>query len=194
MHSFMAQRFQKGGMQLFFDSTPNESFGTPIWNDRPVMVDPTVAPGDARPGCVVITAVGLLARTIGSDKLIPSAATEALPLDPSHTWIDAFVPQVLPDQRTTSAQLTGSGFKLNETVSIRLTSPSLPPIDAGTVSTFADGSFQAVVSAPVGVYQMTATGSLGDGFTGSLDLTASTVDPANQRSQQCGTVGLPVGN
>jgi hypothetical protein len=212
-HSFMAQRFQTGGMQLFFDTNPQELFGAPTWPDRPVFVDPTVVPGEARPGCVALTAVGLLARTIGSDKLIPSAQTEPLPLDPAHPWVDVFIPPVAQGQLLTSIQLTGSGFKPNEAVSIQLT-PYTPPqstpssggapigqLKTDTVTSRADGSFDKVVSnVRIGIYQLVAAGSASNGTTDRydsptpLDLRVSTVDPTRAAQQQCGPVGLPVGN
>jgi hypothetical protein len=207
-HSFMAQRFQKGGMEMFFDSSPQEQFGAPVWQDRPVFLDPTVVPGDARPGCIATTAVGLLARTIGSDKLIPSAATQALPLDPSHPWVDAFVPPLAQGQLKTSFQLTGTGFKAKETVTITLT--SVPPLSTQsqtafqprvvtlpTVTTQADGSFDAVArDVPVDIYNLKAVGSGGDEYDAlqPLDLHVSTVESTVGGQHTCGTVGLPVGN
>lgn len=201
MHSFMAQRFQKGGMELFFD-TSGETFQQPVWSDRPIYLDPTVVPGEARPGCVVVTAVGLLARSIGSDKIIPSAATEALPLDPNHPWVDTFVPPVVKGQIKTSFQLTGSGFKPNEMVTVRLTpapNSGLQAMSFPPVKTYADGSFDVVFSdVVIGAYDMTATGSGPlDQFDGQVDLSVSTVPAAptaQGQGQGCPTVGMPVGN
>jgi hypothetical protein len=219
-HTFMAQRFQKGGLEYFIDAG-GEGFSDPTWTDRPVLGDPTVVPGEARPGCLASTAVGLLARTIGSDKLIPSSATEALPLDPDHAWVDAFVPPVVVNQTTTWFKLTGSGFNPNETVTVQLGAPTAArsqpqtgstttgPLAPVQVKTHADGSFDVqLTDIPIGVYQLTAVGAgaakqtsvtssgtnaLSDTYTGSVDLTVSTVDQTRFGKQSC-SLGLAVGN
>ena len=56
VHTFVAQRFQKGGMQLFLQDSPNETFGPAGWTGNPTyLLDPTVVPGDGVKGCVALT-------------------------------------------------------------------------------------------------------------------------------------------
>jgi hypothetical protein len=217
-HTFMAERFQKGGLEFFTDGG-SESFFGPVWTDRPVVGDPTVVPGEAHVGCLASTAVGLLARSLGSDKLIPSSATEALPLDPDHAWVDAFIPPLVQNQTTTWFKLTGSGFKPSETVTVQLSAPTAAgsktqsaaasPLTSVQVTTQADGSFDLqLTDIPVGVYQLTATGTGAtskssststfltgpvDTYSGPVDLTVSTVDQTRFGKVSC-NLGLPIGN
>ena len=214
VHSFMAQRFQKAGMQLFFEDVANEKFQSPTWTDIPVSLDPTVVPGDGRKGCVALTAVGLLARSIGADKLIPSTALEPRPLDPSpRPSVQWFVPQVAPGQFMTSFQLMGTGFAANEPITIRLTDPSVPGTASGAatagtlppvvshVTANRDGSFDAIVTARVGTYQLVASGDQSQQmFIDRVDLTipsgiyVDTLAGASQSGSGCRPVGLPIGN
>jgi hypothetical protein len=180
VHSFMAQRFQKASMELFFDDLPRETFQTPTWNDGiPVQLDPTIVPGDGQKGCITLTAVGMLARSIGADKLIPSQALDPQPADPSpRPSVQWFVPPVGQGQLTTSFQLMGASFAPNEQVVINLTDAhvsmqSLPlaPMTA-RATTARDGSFNTVVNgAQVGVFRITATGQTsGKSFVDTVDL------------------------
>lgn len=210
VHAFMAQRFQKGAMQLFFEDTPQEKFNTPTWTDNvQLQFDPTIVPGDGQKGCVTLTAVGLLARSIGSDKLIPSQALEPQPLDPSPLpSVQWFVPPLGQGQLITSFQLMGASFGANEPVTIMLTdamvggsSPTLlAPVSARTTTT-RDGSFNTVINgAQVGTYKIVATGTLsGKRFIDTIDLTVPSgiyVTDINQNggSTGCKVTGLPVGN
>ncbi|HEX8967138.1 MAG TPA: hypothetical protein VF937_04605, partial [Chloroflexota bacterium] len=215
-HSFMAQRFQKAGMQLFFENAPQETFLAPNWDDVTISFDPTVVPGDAQKGCVALTAVGLLARSIGADRLIPSTALEPRPLDPSpRPSVESFVPPVAATQLMTSFQLMGTGFASNEPLTISLTDarPSsgttgLPPV-TGHATTYRDGSFDAILSARVGTYQMTVSGDTSHKtFVDILDLSVpsgiyvtSVNNPGNPTAAgasatpqaTCRPVGLPTG-
>jgi hypothetical protein len=208
VHSFMAQRFQKAGMQLFFEDAPKESFATPTWSDSiPVQFDPTVVPGDGQKGCVSLTAVGMLARSIGADKLIPSQALEPQPLDPaprpSVLW---FVPPVSQGQLTTSFQLMGASFGSAEQVTISLTDARLnpngtllSPISARATTT-RDGSFNTVIpAAAVGTYRITATGlTSGKMFIDTIDLTIPSgiyvSGGGATGTATCKPVGVPVGS
>jgi hypothetical protein len=204
VHSFMAQRFQKLGLELFFEDAPNETFAAPTWNDIPIRFDPTVVPGDGKKGCVALTAVGLLARSIGADKLIPSTALEPRPLDPSpHPSVQAFVPPIAQGQLMTSFQLMGTGFAANEQLTISLsdvrvnpTAAPLPPVTT-RVTAGRDGSFDSIVAARVGTYQLMVSGATSQqGYADILDLTlpsgiyVDTIDRTNVLS--CRPVGLPV--
>jgi len=208
VHSFMAQRFQKAGMELFLEDTPKETFSTPTWSDSiPVQFDPTVVPGDGQKGCVTLTAVGMLARSIGADKLIPSQALEPQPLDPApRPSVQWFVPPVAQNQLSTSFQLMGASFGSNETVVInmtdaRLTSTTtlLAPITTRATTT-RDGSFNAVItSAQVGTYRITVTGqTTGKTFIDNIDLTVPSgifvSGGGSGAPTGCKITGLPVGN
>src|SRR5438067_2073112 len=75
---FIAQRFQKAGLEMFLADVP---------------LDPTIVPGDGKQGCIAITAAGRLARRLGAGKLIPALATQPLPLEnPPRTHFTAYVP------------------------------------------------------------------------------------------------------
>jgi hypothetical protein len=198
----MAQRFQKGGMELFFDKGP-EKFAAPVLVGASVQLDPTVVPGDVLPGCPVLTAVGLLARTLGADKLIPSSATDALPLDPAHPWVDAIVPNTVKGQITTPFELAGSGFKPYELVTVTLTQvvkddKQKPYTKSFQANTYANGSFDLTVSDfPVDTYVVTAAGGApNDQFESPvpLDLTVPTIPQQSVTGTACPQVGLPVDN
>jgi len=210
VHSFMAQRFQKAGLELFFDDAPKETFLTPTWTDPTVLqLDPTVVPGDGQKGCVAMTAVGLLARSFGADKLIPSQALEPQPLDPAPLpSVQPFIPPLSQGQLNTSFQLMGASFGSTEQVNITLadarpfnsTTAPLPTITAHVMTT-RDGSFNTVINgAPVGTYRITAVGTVtGDTFVDSIDLTQPmgiyvTSTDSTSASGGCKVTGLPVGN
>src|SRR5205823_892670 len=56
VHTFVAQRFQKGGMQLFLQASPNETFAPAGWSGNSTyLLDPTIVPGDGVKGCVALT-------------------------------------------------------------------------------------------------------------------------------------------
>jgi hypothetical protein len=200
--SFMAQRFQKAGMQLFFEDTPQEKYTAPAWDDVSLRFDPTVVPGDAKKGCLALTAVGLLARSIGADKVIPSMALEPRPLDPSpRPSLESFVPAVAQGQLMTSFQLVGTGFAGDEPLTITLTDTrsnptggQLPTVVNHVSATYRDGSFDAVMSARVGTYQITVVGDTShDTYMDVLDLTTpSGIYVLGGRTGTCGSVGLPV--
>jgi hypothetical protein len=212
VHSFMAQRFQKAGLQMFLEDTPKESFATPTWTDSiPVQLDPTVVPGDGQKGCIAMTAVGTLARSIGADKLIPSQALEPQPLDPApRPAVQWFVPPLSQGQLNTSFQLMGASFGSLEPVTITLSdarvsssssgaSAALPTLTA-KATTARDGSFNTVVTgAPVGTYRITTVGvNTGKTFLDTIDLTQpsgiyiTTVGATT--STGCKITGLPLGN
>src|SRR5205823_2661567 len=123
VHTFVAQRFQKGGMQLFLQASPNETFTPAGWSGNPTyLLDPTVVPGDGVKGCVALTAVGLLARTLGADRIIPTSAIRPLPLDPSPLpSVVPFVPPAGPGQLMLQFQLSGTTYGVSEPVTIHLT-------------------------------------------------------------------------
>jgi hypothetical protein len=204
MHTFVAQRFQKAGMELFIQDSPTENFASPGWTGSPgFLLDPTIVPGDGRKGCVALTAVGLLARTIGADKLIPSAAIEALPLPPVQApFVDSFVPPVNPNQLIVQFQLAGTGFVASEPISILLTdahpSPmgvSLPPVRSKVAAANANGSFDQILNARVGIFEMVATGDTsGRVYDGILDLTVPSLNyAASTSTSTCRDIGLPLG-
>ncbi|MGI9147242.1 MAG: hypothetical protein ACR2IK_11920 [Chloroflexota bacterium] len=202
VHTFVAQRFQKGGMQLFLQGSPVEKFNPDGWAGDPTyLLDPTVVPGDGVQGCVALTAVGLLARTLGADKVVPTAAIQALPLDPSPAaFVQSFVPAVTPGQLMLQFQLSGSAFAVGEAITIHLTDarptptgPALPSVTAHVASTNRDGSWDQVLTARVGTFEMLVTGDTsGKTFDGILDLTTPTIAVAATGTANCKNVGLPV--
>jgi hypothetical protein len=204
VHTFIAQRFQKGGMQLFLQGSPNETFSPAGWSGNPTyLLDPTVVPGDGVKGCVALTAVGLLARTLGADKIVPSAAIQALPLDPKPLpFVQSFVPPTAPGQLMLQFQLSGSAFTAGEPITIHLvdamttpTGTALPPVTSHVAAANPDGSWDQVLTARVGTFEMVATGDVsGKKFDGILDLTSPTVAVTSSSSTTCRDVGLPVGS
>ena len=202
VHTFIAQRFQKGGLQLFLQGSPNETFSPAGWTGNPTyLLDPTVVPGDGVKGCVALTAVGLLARTLGADKIVPTAAIQALPLDPSPLpFVQSFVPPAAPGQLMLQFQLSGSAFNAGEPITIHLTdaraTPTgtpLPPVTGHVAATNPDGSWDQVLTARVGTFEMLATGDTsGKKFDGILDLTSPTVAVTSSATTTCRDVGLPV--
>jgi hypothetical protein len=203
VHSFVAQRFQKGGMQLFLQGAPNETFNPAGWSGNPTyLLDPTIVPGDGVQGCVALTAVGLLARTLGADKIVPTAAIQALPLDPSPLpFVQSFVPAAGPGQLMLQFQVAGSAFAPGEPITIHLTDarttvtgPTLPPVTGHVAAANPDGSWDLVLNARVGVFEMVATGDTsGKKYDGILDLSAPTVAVTATGTSTCQNVGLPVG-
>jgi LGFP repeat len=150
---YVAQRFQKAGLELFLDN---------------VALDPTIVPGDGKVGCIAITAAGRLARRLGAGKLLPSVATQPEPLEnPPHVH---FVPSVPPatseNQSTIQFELVGTGFDPGEPVTIRLTpvpnpnqlSTPLPTLVSRVDHADSDGSFDQLVTARVATYNVTLTG------------------------------------
>jgi hypothetical protein len=203
-HAFVAQRFQKGGMQLFLQNA-SENFTAPGWSGNPsFLLDPTIVPGDGRNGCVALTAVGLLARTVGADKLIPSSAIQALPLDPApKPFVDSFVPPVDPGQLMVQFQLSGIAFAASEPITIHLTDArlsatgtALPSVTSKVTAANLDGSFDQILSARVGTFEIVATGDRsGKIYDGIIDLTVPSLNyTGGQTSTSCRDVGLPLGN
>ncbi|HLZ29305.1 MAG TPA: hypothetical protein VKV73_18470 [Chloroflexota bacterium] len=203
VHTFLAQRFQKAGLQLFLQAAPNESFSPLGWTGSPsYLLDPTVVPGDGVQGCVALTAVGLLARTLGAETIIPKSAIQSQPADPhAPAFVQAFVPALTPGQPMLQFQLSGSAFGISEPVTIHLTdatrattnSSPLPPVTSHVASTNKDGSWDQVILARVGLYEMIATGDTsGRTFDGTVDLSVPTV-PITKGAASCRSVGLPVG-
>jgi hypothetical protein len=210
LHSFTAQRFQKGGLQMFMEELPPtvEHFDLPLMvnDDQGLLLDPTIVPGDGKKGCVALTAVGLLARTIGVDKLIPRSAILPLPLDPSpKPFFNLWVP--LPSSSlAVQFQMDGTTFQPNEPITITLSdgqAPAvgitpgrlLPSVVVHVANANADGSFNAFITARLGTYTITATGDRsGASISKIVDLTIPTADLILNRASTCRPVGLPVGN
>jgi LGFP repeat len=195
-HNFYAQRFQKAGLQLFVQED-SESYL------QPIAVDPTIVPGDGIPGCVVQTATGLLARTIGAGKLIPLEQIKPQPLVSLLPHYTTFVPQLANGQNRTSFEVSGTGFQANEPITISFTHGLEPdgktsiapplPVHAGAG---ADGSFSVVADRiRVGSWTVTATGDKSSlSFSDTVDLTIPT-RPLMRTSTSCTTpVGLPTWN
>jgi hypothetical protein len=205
VHSFMAQRFQKAGLELFVEDS-QENFGLPLTNgdDTGSLFDPTIVPGDGKKGCVAVTAVGLLARTIGIDKIIPRAQLQPEPADPHpNAYFTTYVPVTRPGQLATQFQLNGTGFDAGEPITITLTAgqsngassgaQALPAVTVHVDHANSDGSFTQVVTARVGSYTITATGDKsGKSYSAIVDLSVATVNLFVNRPTLCQAVGLPV--
>ncbi len=175
---YVAQRFQKGGLQLFLDDSAN---------------DPTIVPGDGKVGCLAITAVGRLARRLGAGKIIPSLATQPEPLEnPARVHFVSYIPPVVSSgQSTMQFEMVGTGFDTGEPVTIKLV-----PVPTGVqaVSPYAtviskvdaadaDGSFDQMITARVTAYTVTMTGERSGKVLDSLqdpiiNLAIPTADPA----------------
>jgi hypothetical protein len=150
---YVAQRFQKAGLQLFLADVP---------------LDPTIVPGDGKQGCLAITAVGRLARRLGAGKLIPSLATQPEPLEnPPLTHFIAYVPPTtVANQSTIEFEMIGTGFLPGEPITIRLVpvpaSNQLTSVLSTVVSRVdaadPDGSFDQLMSARIGVYTVSLKG------------------------------------
>jgi hypothetical protein len=183
---YVAQRFQKGALQMFLDDVP---------------ADPTIVPGDGKKGCMAITAVGRLARRLGAGKLIPGLATLPEPLEvPARVHFVASVPPLTAaGQSTIQFELVGTGFEPGEPVTIRMsplpsgmqvTSP-LPEVVSRVDAADPDGSFDQMVSARVATYTVSLKGEL-SGRTldvsndPTLNLAVSTPDfAAGSRATYC---------
>ena len=198
VHSFMAQRFQKAGLELFMEDA-QESFGLPLTtgDDSGTLFDPTIVPGDGKKGCVAVTATGYLARTIGIDKVIPRAALQPEPADPHpNAYFTTYVPSTRPGQLSTQFQINGTGFDAGEPITIKLSAvqsgggaDTSVHVDAAN----ADGSFTKVLTALVGSYTVTATGDKsGKSYSTTVDLKTATVNLFVNRPTVCQAVGLPV--
>jgi hypothetical protein len=180
----------------------------PLMNgdDAGQLFDPTIVPGDGKKGCVAVTAVGLLARSIGIDKVIPRRALQPEPADPHPTaFFTPYIPVTSPGQFTTQFQIDGTGFGAGEPITISLTdgqSPStssqpsqpLPPVTVHVDHANSDGSFTQVVTARVGTYTISAKGDeTGKTYVQAVNLTIPTVNLFVNRPTTCKPVGLPVG-
>jgi hypothetical protein len=150
---YVAQRFQKAGLQLFLADVP---------------LDPTIVPGDGKKGCIAITAIGRLARRLGAGRIIPSIATQPEPLEnPPKSRVTAYVPPA--DGKSGSPiefELVGTGFQPGEPVTIKmtpmpepnqLTSP-YPVVVSRVDATDDDGSFDQMITARVLRYKLDVTG------------------------------------
>ena len=210
LHSFVAQRFQKGGLELFMeDLPPQESFVFPQMPGDAAgqLFAPTIVPGDGKKGCVALTAVGLLARTVGLDKVIPRAAVQPIPPNNQpDPYFTAYVPPPADGQIMTSFQIDGTGFAPTEPITVKLTdgmSPArgtlagspLPGVVSHVDQANSDGSFTQVITARIGTYTVTATGDRsGKTFSWVVDLTIASVNSFLNRTTSCQPVGLPVGS
>jgi hypothetical protein len=150
---YVAQRFQKGGLQLFLEDSMN---------------DPTIVPGDGKAGCLAITAVGRLARRLGAGKIIPSVATQPEPTEtPAKVHFVAYVPPVTSaGQSVIQFEMVGIGFDPGEAVTIKLspvpganqmTTP-YPVVISKVDAADADGSFDQMVTARVATYTVSVSG------------------------------------
>jgi hypothetical protein len=204
VHTFIAQRFQKGGMELFLQGSPNETFtAAPTSGNLANLFDPTIVPGDGINGCVALTATGLLARSLGTDKIIPAAAIQPLPVDPfPPAFVQPFIPPAGQGQLMLQFQLSGSYFAAGEPITILLTDahatqmgPSLPSLTTHIPAANPDGSWDQVLTARVGTYVMLVTGDRsGKTAGGGLDLTTPSVAAnVNVGGATCKDVGVPVG-
>ncbi len=213
-HSFVAQRFQKGGLQLFMENTaeqfdPTQTLAQP--NYPFPLVDPTIVPGDGQNGCVALTAVGLLARSIGVDKMIPKAQVQPVPADPNpHPYFITYIPPTTPSQLMVQFQVEGTEFAPDEPVTITLsggqgpstgTAPGglLQPVTISIDKAYPDGSFDQVVNARIGTYTLTATNKDKSGRTYSHSTVVNLAIPSDplalvNASATCRPVGLPISN
>jgi hypothetical protein len=181
---YIAERFQKAGLQFFLEDVPN---------------DPTIVPGDGKKGCVAITATGRLARRLGAGRIIPGIATlpepsESLP----RVHFVAFVPPVsAAGQRNVQFEMIGTGFEPGEPVTIRLIPPDsqdapvLPTVVSRVDAADPDGSFDQLVTARVATYTVEVKGeqstrTLDPSQDPTLDLNTPTQDvDAASRATYC---------
>ncbi len=150
---YVAQRFQKAGLQLFLADVP---------------LDPTIVPGDGKKGCLAITAVGRLARRLGAGRLIPSLATQPEPLEnPPMTHFIAYVPPTtVSNQTSIEFEMIGTGFLPGEPITIRMVpipsstqvSSALPIVVNHVDAADPDGSFDQLMTARIGAYTVTLKG------------------------------------
>jgi hypothetical protein len=201
MHSFIGQRFQNGGLQLFVEnvSTPYEQL---TFHDAAgtVLFDPTIVPGDGANGCVALTAVGLIARRIATGVLIPREAVQPLPVvsNPPPALI-LHIPPVVHGQTLNTFEIDGVNFDPGDTIKIDLgvkTDTREYALSTSLHATAqADGSFQKVIQADVDTYRITVTGTP-SGKTSLLDginLATPTTDLIGNHLTTCSDVGLPLG-
>jgi len=133
-----------------------------------VPLDPTIVPGDGKQGCIAITATGRLARRLGAGKLIPSLATQPLPLEnPPLTHFTAYVPPTTAaGQSSIEFEMIGTGFQPGEPITIKLvpipagqqTTVALPIVVTHVDAAGADGSFDQIIAARIGVYTVSIHG------------------------------------
>jgi hypothetical protein len=184
--NYVAQRFQKGGLELFLEDAP---------------LDPTIVPGDGKKGCIAMTAVGRLARRLGAGKIIPSLATQPEPLEnPPRARVTWYVPPATGgDGSPIEFELVGTGFQPGEPVTIRLTPlppnnqtrVTLPQVTSRVDAVDADGSFDQLIGARVGSYTLDITGEwshlvLDPAEDHTINLAVPTVDPsASTRNTYC---------
>jgi len=150
---YVAQRFQKAGLQMFLADVP---------------LDPTIVPGDGRQGCIAITAVGRLARRLGAGKLLPSVATQPEPLEnPPSTHFIAYVPPTtVANQSTIEFEMIATGFQPGEPITIKLVpmpsgaqaSSPLPTVVTHVDAADADGSFDQMITARIASYTVSVHG------------------------------------
>ena len=150
---YVAQRFQKAGLQMFLADVP---------------LDPTIVPGDGKKGCIAITAVGRLARRLGAGRIIPSIATQPEPLEnPPKSRVVYYVPPA--DGKAGSPiefEMVGTGFQPGEPVTIKLTplpepnqlTSPYPVVVSRVDATDDDGSFDQMITARVLRYKVEITG------------------------------------
>ncbi|MCA1646068.1 MAG: hypothetical protein LC797_11585 [Chloroflexi bacterium] len=183
---YVAQRFQKAGLQLFLDDVP---------------LDPTIVPGDGKKGCLAITAVGRLARRLGAGRLIPSLATQPEPLEnPPLTHFIAYVPPpTVSNQSAIEFEMIGTGFQPGEPITIKLMpvpnsnqlSTLLPVVLTRVDAADPDGSFDQMMTARIGAYTVTVKGELsGKTLDASQDSTLNLAVPSgdvagSSRSTYC---------
>src|SRR5437868_159523 len=183
---YVAQRFQKAGLQLFLADVP---------------LDPTIVPGDGKKGCIAITAVGRLARRLGAGKIIPSIATQPEPLEnPPKSRVIAYVPPADGKQGSPiEFELVGTGFQPGEPVTIKMTpladanqfTSPYPVVISRVDAADADGSFDQMITARVLHYKLEVTGewshmTLDPSQDPTIDLSVPSGDfAATTRSAYC---------
>jgi hypothetical protein len=183
---YVAQRFQKGGLQMFLADVP---------------LDPTIVPGDGKKGCIAITAVGRLARRLGAGKIIPSLATQPEPLEnPPKSRVIAYIPPATGARASLiDFELVGTGFQPGEPVTIKMTplpepnqlSSSYPVVVSRVDAADPDGSFDQMITGRVLRYKLDITGELSHLVLDpmqdpTLDLSVATDDGwASSKSTYC---------
>jgi hypothetical protein len=184
---YVAQRFQKAGLELFLADVP---------------LDPTIVPGDGKKGCIAITAVGRLARRLGAGKIIPGLATQPEPTEnPPKARVMAYVPPASGDHGSRiDFELIGTGFQPGEPVTIKMTplpdgnqlTSTYPVVVTHVDAVDPDGSFDQIVTARVLRYTMAVRGeqshlTLDPSQDPTLDLTTPSGDvtSASSRSTYC---------
>lgn len=181
---FVVQRFQKGGLELFLYDEPN---------------DPTIVPGDGKASCVSLTAVGRLARRLGSGRLIPTGALKPQPPDPNPiTYITYYVPPAPQGSTVVEFELVGVNFLPGEPVDITMT-PNAPPtlqkpIFATTIitriaATDSDGSFDIVLTGRTVAYTVAVNAEVSHkslpAGQNQIDLSTPTESPSQSVATYC---------